>query len=194
LSLFGFFFGRGDMKSGSASAPSGGGGGGLAITERQKPAPSCVAALFQMFAKRKLFSSSSKKSKLLPPGEIATGLRTALFFLCANHFPLPLRVTMRIRRFSYVSFCFRCFSARTQVLSRATAGRRREDGGGQDEAPSGTLFSFSSSDFLGGETAIFSYALFSLPQSFFHSLSITSIFNRLHGILNVGKKITNYTV
>ncbi|XP_066364202.1 uncharacterized protein [Miscanthus floridulus] len=54
------------MKSGSASAPSGG-AGGLAITERQKPAPSCVAALFQMFAKRKLFSSSSKKSKLLPP-------------------------------------------------------------------------------------------------------------------------------
>jgi hypothetical protein len=39
-------------------------------------------------------------------------------------------------------------------------------------------------------------ALFSLPQSskFFHSLSITSIFNRLHGVLNVGKKITNYTV
>jgi hypothetical protein len=39
-------------------------------------------------------------------------------------------------------------------------------------------------------------ALFSLPQSskFFHSLSITSIFNRLHEVLNVGKKITNYTV
>jgi hypothetical protein len=39
-------------------------------------------------------------------------------------------------------------------------------------------------------------ALFSLPQSskFFHSLSITSIFNHLHGVLNVGKKITNYTV
>jgi len=140
------------MKSGSASAPS---GGGLAITERQKPAPSCVAALFQMFAKRKLFSSSSKKSKLLPPGEIATGLRTALFFLCANHFPLPPS-----RNYAnpplFVSFCLRCFSARTQVLSRATAGRRREDGGGQDEAPSDTLFSFSSSDFLGGETAIFS--------------------------------------
>jgi hypothetical protein len=34
------------------------------------------------------------------------------------------------------------------------------------------------------------YAWFSLPQSskFFHSLSITSIFNRLHGVLNVGKK------
>jgi hypothetical protein len=33
-------------------------------------------------------------------------------------------------------------------------------------------------------------ALFSLPQSskFFHSLSITSIFNRLHGLLNVDKK------
>jgi hypothetical protein len=33
-------------------------------------------------------------------------------------------------------------------------------------------------------------ASFSLPQSskFFHSLSITSIFNRLHGVLNVGKK------
>ncbi|RCV16675.1 hypothetical protein SETIT_3G156800v2 [Setaria italica] len=56
------------MKSGSggASAPSAG-GSSLAIAERQKPAPSCVAALFQMFARRKLFSSSSKKSKLLPP-------------------------------------------------------------------------------------------------------------------------------
>ncbi|PAN18267.1 hypothetical protein PAHAL_3G190600 [Panicum hallii] len=55
------------MKSGSAgaSAPSAG-GSSLAIAERQKPAPSCVAALFQMFARRKLFSSSSKKSKLLP--------------------------------------------------------------------------------------------------------------------------------
>jgi hypothetical protein len=32
-------------------------------------------------------------------------------------------------------------------------------------------------------------ALFSLPQSkFFHSLSITLIFNHLHGVLNVGKK------
>ncbi|XP_062180338.1 uncharacterized protein LOC133884795 [Phragmites australis] len=51
--------------SGSASAPSAG-GNSLAIAERQKPAPSCVAALFQMFAKRKLFSSSSKKSKMLP--------------------------------------------------------------------------------------------------------------------------------
>ncbi|KAL6609549.1 hypothetical protein ACP70R_039518 [Stipagrostis hirtigluma subsp. patula] len=56
------------MKSGSggASAPSAG-GNSLAIAERQKPAPSCVAALFQMLAKRKLFSSSSKKSKMLPP-------------------------------------------------------------------------------------------------------------------------------
>ncbi|KAG2625960.1 hypothetical protein PVAP13_3KG282900 [Panicum virgatum] len=55
------------MKNGSggASAPNAG-GGSLAITERQKPAPSCVAALFQMFARRKLFSSSSKKNKLLP--------------------------------------------------------------------------------------------------------------------------------
>ncbi|KAL6618841.1 hypothetical protein ACP70R_033980 [Stipagrostis hirtigluma subsp. patula] len=56
------------MKSGSggASAPSAG-GNSLTIAERQKPAPSCVAALFQMLAKRKLFSSSSKKSKMLPP-------------------------------------------------------------------------------------------------------------------------------
>jgi hypothetical protein len=29
---------------------------------------------------------------------------------------------------------------------------------------------------------------------FFHSLSITSIFGRMHATLNVGKKITNYTV
>jgi hypothetical protein len=38
--------------------------------------------------------------------------------------------------------------------------------------------------------------LFSLPQNskFFHPLSIISIFNRLYGVLNVGKKITNYTV
>jgi hypothetical protein len=28
----------------------------------------------------------------------------------------------------------------------------------------------------------------------FFTLSITSIFNRLHGVLNVGKKIINYTV
>ncbi|KAG8086321.1 hypothetical protein GUJ93_ZPchr0010g9607 [Zizania palustris] len=57
------------MKNGnSASAPqTSAGGNSLAITERQKPAPSCVAALFQMLAKRKLFSSSSKKNKLLPP-------------------------------------------------------------------------------------------------------------------------------
>jgi hypothetical protein len=41
-----------------------------------------------------------------------------------------------------------------------------------------------------------SCALFSLPLSskFFRSLSITSFFNRLHEILNVSKKITNYTV
>ncbi|XP_048548242.1 uncharacterized protein LOC125527765 isoform X1 [Triticum urartu] len=54
--------------SSSSAAANGGGGGGLAITERQKPAPSRVAALFQMLAKRKLFSSSSsKKTKLLAP-------------------------------------------------------------------------------------------------------------------------------
>uniref|UniRef100_A0ACD5TE56 Uncharacterized protein n=1 Tax=Avena sativa TaxID=4498 RepID=A0ACD5TE56_AVESA len=57
------------MKNGSSSsvaaANGGGGGGGLAIAERQKP--SCVAALFQMLAKRKLFSSSSSKTKLLAP-------------------------------------------------------------------------------------------------------------------------------
>jgi hypothetical protein len=28
----------------------------------------------------------------------------------------------------------------------------------------------------------------------FFTLSITSIFNRLHGVLNIGKKIINYTV
>jgi hypothetical protein len=28
----------------------------------------------------------------------------------------------------------------------------------------------------------------------FSTLSITSIFSRLHGVLNVGKKITNYTI
>jgi hypothetical protein len=28
----------------------------------------------------------------------------------------------------------------------------------------------------------------------FFTLSVTSIFSRLHGVLNVGKKITNYTV
>jgi len=34
------------------------------------------------------------------------------------------------------------------------------------------------------------WALFRLPQNskFFHSLSITSIFRRMHGALNVGKK------
>uniref|UniRef100_A0A0E0L5E5 DUF3741 domain-containing protein n=1 Tax=Oryza punctata TaxID=4537 RepID=A0A0E0L5E5_ORYPU len=57
------------MKGGSSAtaASTGGGGNSLAIAERQKPAPSCVASLFQMLAKRKLFSSSSKKTKLLPP-------------------------------------------------------------------------------------------------------------------------------
>ncbi|KAM3299771.1 hypothetical protein ACQJBY_040993 [Aegilops geniculata] len=57
-------------RGGSSSAANGGGGGGggLAITERQRPAPSRVAALFQMLAKRRLFSSSSsKKTKLLAP-------------------------------------------------------------------------------------------------------------------------------
>jgi hypothetical protein len=29
---------------------------------------------------------------------------------------------------------------------------------------------------------------------FFHSLSITSIFGPMHEVVNVGKKITNYTV
>jgi len=37
---------------------------------------------------------------------------------------------------------------------------------------------------------------FRLPQNykFFRSLSITLIFRRMYGALNVGKKITNYTV
>ena len=52
----------------------------------------------------------------------------------------------------------RCFSARTEVLAWETGERRREDGGGQDEAPFGTAkfpLSFSSSDFFWGhETAI----------------------------------------
>ncbi|KAM0919552.1 hypothetical protein ACQ4PT_008114 [Festuca glaucescens] len=53
------------MKNGgSSSSSAANAGGGLAITERQKP--SCVAALFQMLAKRKLFSSSNK-TKLLAP-------------------------------------------------------------------------------------------------------------------------------
>ncbi|KAM0904466.1 hypothetical protein ACQ4PT_017941 [Festuca glaucescens] len=53
------------MKNGGSSSAANA-GGGLAITERQKP--SCVAALFQMLAKRKLFSSSSSnKTKLLAP-------------------------------------------------------------------------------------------------------------------------------
>ena len=33
-----------------------------------------------------------------------------------------------------------------------------------------------------------------LNFKFFHSLSITLIFSHLYGVLNVGKKITNYTV
>jgi hypothetical protein len=42
---------------------------------------------------------------------------------------------------------------------------------------------------------IHNWALSSLSNSkFFHSLSITSIFGRMYGALNVGKKITNYTV
>ncbi|CAM0954076.1 unnamed protein product [Alopecurus aequalis] len=54
------------MKNGGSSS-SAAHAGGLAIAERQKPAPSCVAALFQMLAKKKLFSSSSSKTKLLAP-------------------------------------------------------------------------------------------------------------------------------
>ena len=52
-------------------------------------------------------------------------------------------------------------------------------------------------NFLIGFNPLFiSRALFRSHQSskFFHSLSITSIFSRLHGVLNVGKKKTNYTV
>jgi hypothetical protein len=48
----------------------------------------------------------------------------------------------------------------------------------------------------------FSYRLFCLGPcldalqklKFFHSLSITSIFGPMHEVVNVGKKITNYTV
>ena len=49
-------------------------------------------------------------------------------------------------------------------------------------------------DVPGGHT--WNQALFRCHPNFkfFHSLSITSIFSRLHGVLNVGKKITNYTV
>jgi hypothetical protein len=45
-------------------------------------------------------------------------------------------------------------------------------------------------------SANFTQALFRCTQKleFFHSLSITSIFSRLHEVLNVGKKIINYTV
>jgi len=40
------------------------------------------------------------------------------------------------------------------------------------------------------------WALFRWPQNskFFHSLSITLIFGHMHRALNIGKKITNYTV
>jgi len=139
------------MKNGSggASAPNAG-GSSLAITERQKPAPSCVAALFQMFARRKLFSSSSKKNKLLPSGKIATKLHCPL--LRANHLYPPsgqLCESAAVRQPLHI----RCFSARTEVLAWETGERRREDGGGQDEAPFGTAkfpLSFSSSDFFGG--------------------------------------------
>ena len=42
--------------------------------------------------------------------------------------------------------------------------------------------------------ADFTEALFRLPQNskFFYSLFITSIFSRMYGVLNIGKKITNY--
>jgi len=137
------------MKNGSggASAPNAG-GSSLAITERQKPAPSCVAALFQMFARRKLFSSSSK-SKLLPSGKIATKLHCPC---CAQIIFIPsgqLCESAAVRQPLHI----RCFSARTEVLAWETGERRREDGGGQDEAPFGTAkfpLSFSSSDFFGG--------------------------------------------
>jgi hypothetical protein len=72
------------MKNGGSSSAASA-GGSLAITERQKP--SCVAALFQMLAKRKLFSSSSNKTKLLAPGETAEklhyfdSLRILIFFI-----------------------------------------------------------------------------------------------------------------
>jgi len=41
-----------------------------------------------------------------------------------------------------------------------------------------------------------SWAWFRLPQSskFFHSFFITSIFGRMHGVLNIDKKVTNCTV
>ncbi|CAN6327384.1 unnamed protein product [Urochloa humidicola] len=119
------------MKSGSggASAPCAG-GSSLAIAERQQPAPSCVAALFQMFARRKLFSSSSKKSKRLPPGEIATKLHCP----CCAQIP-PSRNCANLSLLVSFFVCLRCFSARTEVLAWETGGRRREDGGGQDEAP-----------------------------------------------------------
>jgi hypothetical protein len=112
---------------GSGSAPSAG-VNSLAITERQKPAPSCVASLFQMFAKRKLLSSTSKKSKLLPPGEIATKLH------CSCFAPFP-----HSRDCANQPLSARCFSPRAQVFAWETAGRRRHVAGSQEKAPSGTV-------------------------------------------------------
>lgn len=116
------------MKSGSASTP--GGGGGLAITERQKPAPSCVAALFQVFAKRKLFSSSSKKSKMLPPGEIATELHSA--FSAQIFFPSnpPSRnpcESAAVRQL--LSSVFQCAHISSRLGDRRSAARRRRRAG-----------------------------------------------------------------
>jgi hypothetical protein len=122
---------------GSGSAPSAG-VNSLAITERQKPAPSCVASLFQMFAKRKLFSSTSKKSKLLPPGEIATKLHSSCFA------PFP-----HSRDRANQPLSARCFSPRAQVFAWETAWRRRHVTGSQEKAPSGTVpFLCISFDFL----------------------------------------------
>jgi hypothetical protein len=49
-------------------------------------------------------------------------------------------------------------------------------------------------DVMGGRENILAPCLVCLKVLSFFTLSITSIFNRLHGVLNVGKKITNYTV
>jgi hypothetical protein len=59
----------------------------------------------------------------------------------------------------------------------------------------GTLCSSSCCSVVSTRYHLFK-ALFSYSQNskFFHSLSITLIFSRLHGVLNVGKKITNYIV
>jgi hypothetical protein len=35
---------------------------------------------------------------------------------------------------------------------------------------------------------------YALQKKIFHSLSITSIFGPIHEVVNIGKKITNYTV